>query len=102
MVVAYTEKGNAFWDVTRPTNPVLIDRTIRMEFAACFSPDGKRLATYADGLTLWDSDTDLPVMRLATDGAVSRIRFAPNGKAIAAGCGGKLINRYWVHLWRAE
>ena len=102
LAIAYTEKGSVFWDVTRPEKPRALDRKVRMEFAARFSPDGKRLATNADGLTLWDVETGLPVMRLPTRGAVSRIRFSPNGKAMAAGCGGKLINRYWVHLWRSE
>ncbi len=102
LAIAYTEKGSAFWDVTNPNKPAQIRLGVRMEFAAEFSPDGKRLATYADGVTLWDVETALPMLRLPTSGAVSRIRFSPSGNALAVGCGGKLVNRYWVHLWRAE
>ncbi len=99
--IAHSAEGTLLWDVTDADSPRVLHRNIRMSDAAAFSPNARRVATDEEGLTIWNVETGLPLLRLQTEAWVSRIKFSPDGNAIAAGCGGKYMNGFWVHLWRA-
>src|SRR2546426_895639 len=76
------------------TPPLVHDSPVR---CVAFSPDGKRVATGADGgAFLWDVTTGKLVVRLKSEGHVQSIAFSPDGKTVLTGGTEKT-----AHLWNS-
>jgi RNA polymerase sigma factor (sigma-70 family) len=66
---------------------------------AAFSPDGKTLATVANGISLWDAATGKQIRRFG--GLATSLAFSPNGKLLASGYYGNGLKGR-VRLWDVE
>lgn len=70
-----------------------------------WSPDGSLLAVASNyGVIVYDLTTDVPEIRwqLATDEAVQRVRFSPNGAWLAGGLGFSGALDGWLAIWDAQ
>ena len=75
------------WDATTGTPlAVLPHETGSHVLAAGFSPDGRFVATADDGglAVVWRTSTGRPLARLRRGGAVTSVRFGPNGSIVTA------------------
>jgi hypothetical protein len=72
------------WDLGDPSRPSPVETPLRFRNAIGFSPDGERVATDAEGLTVWETRWWQPVVSPGIP-ACQVIRFSPDGNVLFAG-----------------
>ena len=95
------EMGNIYvWNIADPDNPLVLKRHKADSRVSAFSPDGKRLITYApdEPQQVWDLESYKEINRLEIDNAIdpAGLVYSPCGEFIAAEL------RTEIRIWDAE